>query len=235
MASSTFLQLTNRLLRQFNEVEMTESDWAGAKGIQAFAKDAVKMAIQEIAAENRAWENTVTNVVKLIDAGTRVFNIYNDDSYEDTPKHIDVESFACTIYPLDDYRQLKPIDINEWRLKYSRTDLNDADPVEGQIPEYIYRIDATTWGLSPLPGSQISLIYKKYNYFTNDMEATSSTTIPENYEYVIHLGAMHYFNMLLDNQEQANLVLPRFEKAMKNMRIHVTNDEIKMHDTRVRF
>ena len=45
---STFLDLTNQLLRRLNEVEIAQADFPSVRGVQATAKDAIKNAIAKI-------------------------------------------------------------------------------------------------------------------------------------------------------------------------------------------
>jgi len=49
--ANTYLEITNEVLRELNEVPLTTSTFANAKGIQAFVKDMVNKAIFDIANE----------------------------------------------------------------------------------------------------------------------------------------------------------------------------------------
>ena len=49
--AATFLQLTNELLRELNEVSLTSANFANAIGIQAHIKDAVNRAYLDIVNE----------------------------------------------------------------------------------------------------------------------------------------------------------------------------------------
>ncbi|KKL57466.1 hypothetical protein LCGC14_2235150, partial [marine sediment metagenome] len=46
--ASSYLELTNRVIRRFNEVELTAANFAAAVGFQAFIKDSVNDSIQDI-------------------------------------------------------------------------------------------------------------------------------------------------------------------------------------------
>jgi len=48
----TYLGLTNEILGELNEVQLTSSNFATAKGIQKFVKDAINRAYFDIANEN---------------------------------------------------------------------------------------------------------------------------------------------------------------------------------------
>lgn len=72
--SVTFLELTNRVLKAFNEVQLTNSTFAGADGFYADAKDSVNMAIVDLYTEedNRwpfAWDDKTFDTV----IGTQIY------------------------------------------------------------------------------------------------------------------------------------------------------------------
>ena len=46
--ATTFLTLTNDVLRELNEIELTSSTFASAKGIQSFVKDAVNKSLKDV-------------------------------------------------------------------------------------------------------------------------------------------------------------------------------------------
>ena len=50
--ATTFLTLTNDVLRELNEIELTSSTFASAKGIQSFVKDAVNKSLKDVSAES---------------------------------------------------------------------------------------------------------------------------------------------------------------------------------------
>ena len=52
---ATYLDLSNRVLRRLNEVEMTSSDFPTVRGVQALCKDAVKAAIANINQSEFEW------------------------------------------------------------------------------------------------------------------------------------------------------------------------------------
>ena len=52
---ATYLNLTNELLREFNEVVLTSSDFSSAIGIQQHAKDAINRAYLDIVNEEPSW------------------------------------------------------------------------------------------------------------------------------------------------------------------------------------
>jgi len=53
--ATTFLQLTNELLRELNEVALTSSTFANAIGVQQHAKDLINRAYLDIVTEEAKW------------------------------------------------------------------------------------------------------------------------------------------------------------------------------------
>ena len=49
--ATTFLTLTNDVLRELNEIELTSSTFASAKGIQSFVKDSINKSLKDVANE----------------------------------------------------------------------------------------------------------------------------------------------------------------------------------------
>ena len=52
---ATFLNLTNELLREMNEVELTSSNFGSAVGIQQHAKDSINRGYLDIVNEEPQW------------------------------------------------------------------------------------------------------------------------------------------------------------------------------------
>ena len=53
--SATYLQLTNELLHELNEVDLTAASFASARGIQKHIKECVNRAYLDIVNEEPQW------------------------------------------------------------------------------------------------------------------------------------------------------------------------------------
>ena len=53
--AATYLEITNELLRELNEVALTSSTFAGAIGVQQHIKDCVNRAYLDIVNEEPQW------------------------------------------------------------------------------------------------------------------------------------------------------------------------------------
>ena len=66
---STFLDLTNQLLRRLNEVEIAQADFPSVRGVQATAKDAIKNAIAKINQAEYEWPFNAVEHTQLLVVG----------------------------------------------------------------------------------------------------------------------------------------------------------------------
>ena len=58
--ATTYLQLSNELLRESNEVVLTSSNFSSALGVQQFAKDCVNRAYNDIVSSEPRWSFLAT-------------------------------------------------------------------------------------------------------------------------------------------------------------------------------
>jgi len=91
--ASSYLQLTNRVIRRFNEVELTAANFSAAVGFQSFVKDAVNDAVQDINETETEWP---FNVNTQTDTMTRGIAEY---ALQTGYRTIDWDSFF--LYPAD--------------------------------------------------------------------------------------------------------------------------------------
>jgi len=89
--ATTYLQLTNEILRESNEVVLTSSNFSSAIGIQQFAKDCVNRAYNDIVSSEPRWSFLATgesgetdpmygNVYVETTAGTRWYELKSSSS-----------------------------------------------------------------------------------------------------------------------------------------------------------
>ena len=75
---STFLDLTNRVLRRLNEVELTSGDFTSARGIQAAAKDGINSAVFDLNRQQFTWPfNAAEELTTLVIGQTEYSNPNN--------------------------------------------------------------------------------------------------------------------------------------------------------------
>ena len=80
---STFLNLTNELLRRLNEVQIDQSDFSAVKNVQALAKDAINSATREMLQDAQEWPFTLITYEHTLSAGTGTYSFPADYSKAD--------------------------------------------------------------------------------------------------------------------------------------------------------
>ena len=72
--ATSFLNLTNQLLRRLNEVEIAESEFSSCRGVQALAKDAIKNSIAKINSAEFEWPFNATLHTQTLTVGVEEYN-----------------------------------------------------------------------------------------------------------------------------------------------------------------
>lgn len=91
MAKSTYLQLTNKAIRRFNEVPLTSANFSTVTGFQSFVKDAIINAINDIHERELQWPFNVNTQTTSLTVGTSTYALPS------TMRSVDWDSFF--LYP----------------------------------------------------------------------------------------------------------------------------------------
>lgn len=209
---STWLELTNKLLRRVNDVEITQADFNSTRGVQAVAKDYIQDVCRQISTKRPNWPfNAVEHHQDLV-AGSEEyawpidfttaewgsFQIQEDDSLG------------------SEYKTLKAITRDEW-YKY----LRDKDYTSGDdgldIPVYCFPSHGNGWGVSPTPDAAYPIRYRYYKTPVDMTEYDDETTIPEKFDYVIMAGALYHMNLFKENLDGAAMMKDAFNEGLADM------------------
>lgn len=214
MPTNTFIKLTNRVLKAFNEVQLDSGNFLTATGFYQEAKDAVNQAIFDVyTREDTEWpfawaEATLTTV-----AGTKLYtkNInatsIDWDSFRirtDTPNNITAKSLGNLSYDV-------------YRSEFLARDDGATSETYGKPTSVVRRSDNNII-LTPVPDKAYTIVYEYFN-LPIELELEDDTPlIPEQFNQVIIDKALHYAYMFRDNSEQAAIAEDRFEKSIHKMR-----------------
>ena len=144
--ATTYLQLTNELLRELNEVVLTSSNFSSAIGIQGHAKDVINRAYNDIVMAEPQWAFLATgesgstdpfygNVYVETTAGTRWYELKeSSSSITSDYGSVDWDNFYLTTIGVSGAstpyvsKNLKFITTEEWKdhLRESEN-IDDAD------------------------------------------------------------------------------------------------------------
>ena len=234
--AQTYLQLVNRVLRRFNEVELTSSTFATATGFQKQVQDAINDAHNDIYAAELHWPF-------LYQAATPQVTTPGVQTYllPTTATQIDWNSFIInrddTQVPPVVSVKLQLIDYYEWLETYA--------PAEQQLlaanwskPIRVFQYpDKLNFGLSPPPGPGVvspnpavvyTISYGTWVRPTDLANATDTTILADRFARVIIDGAMYYGYMFRDNPDEASIALNKFSSGINKMRTELINRETYM-------
>lgn len=213
--SSTYLSLTNRLLRRLNEVVIDETDFSGARNVQALAKDSVNYSIREILSYVQEWPFTTTTTTQVLTAGTQEYDFPADLHVVDWDSFL-VQKDGTLSTPVN-AKKLDVISYDEYQDKRRETDEN-MNSTSYDVPEYIYRTQQTKFGVTPPPDQAYTIEYV-YNSFPSDLSAAGDTCIiPQRFDHVILEGAMVYMMRFRSNEQATQYHTAKFKEGLEFMR-----------------
>ncbi len=214
MPTNTFLKLTNRVLKAFNEVQLDSTNFPTATGFYQEAKDAVNQAIFDVyTREDAEWpfawaEATLSTVI-----GTNVYTKSADAT------SIDWDSFRIETDTLNDItaKPLGLLSYDVYRDEYWVRDDGATSSTYGK-PNVVVRRTDNNIILTPVPDKVYTITYEYFNLPVELEEPDDVPLIPEQFNQVIIDKALHYAYMFRDNSEQAAIAEDRFEKSIHKMR-----------------
>jgi hypothetical protein len=231
---TTFIDLTNRVLRRLNEVELTQSDFESARGIQAAAKDAINSAIFDFNAQQFEWPfNAAQELTQLVIGQTEYSNPVNAKTLEWNSFQIIGDGTYSS-----ENRALQYIDRDVWYKNYR--DQDDDNAVSGiNRPEFVFPSHGLGFGISPAPDKPYRL---EFRYFLHPVELNDANDTPTGasvYPTVLTPlfveGALYHLYLFKDNQEAAQLALANFQRSVADLKAQYINTYSEVRDTRINF
>lgn len=226
--ATSFLDLTNQLLRRLNEVELNDVEFTGCRGVQALAKDAIRNSISQINAAEYEWPFNSAEHTQTLAVGQEEY------SWPQYFKTVDWESFILAKNPLlgnstkkltfmsrDSYYNTKRID-----------DLEADNSVGLGPPTHMAPAHGNGYIISPTPDKPYVIQYRYYLNLADLSLSTDATRIPTPYDYVIIEGALSQMHLFRNNNEAASIALQLFQEGIKNMQGILINQYQTVTDTR---
>ena len=208
-----FLGLVNDINRRLNEVELTSSNFANAKGFYSTAKDAVNSAIRHINHEEFYWPWNHVEEEDTLTAGTTRYG------YPYDAKTIDMDSFRIK---RDDSLsigtvKLKNLNYKEYLDKYVDYEYNSSASMQ-KVPSFVVRAPSQEFLLVPTPDKAYELVYE---YYRNPVELElfdDVPSVPVEFKHIIVDGAMFYAYQFRSDTQAAQISQAKFETGIKYMR-----------------
>ena len=254
--ATTYLEITNEVLRELNEVPLTSSNFANAKGLQAFVKDTVNKAIFDIANEepqlpffsaglSGATDPFYGNVTVATTAGTRWYLLKSGSSSITTDyASIDWDDFYLTTINVSGEaapfvsQGLKFLNLADWKRYYR--DSENSDDASTQAygePKYVIKSpDNRKFGLSPIPDKVYNVHFYAFEKPTALSAHGDTVVLPEQYTNVITSRVRYYVWQFKESPQQAAFALDDYRRAMKSMKSNLLNPTPRtMRDDRTYF
>ena len=254
--SATYLQLTNELLHELNEVDLTAASFASARGIQKHIKECVNRAYLDIVNEEPQWPFLAVAASGTTDpyygnvnvetiAGTRWYALKSDaTSLTDSYGYIDWDNFFITTIGVDGEsspyvsKNLKYTTTEEWKDFYRASENNDdADSQNWGEPRRVIRSpDNLKFGLSPIPDKTYKIWFYAYVLPTELDAYSDQILLPNTYKSVLLARARYYVHQFKENYQAAAFAQEDYKRGLRLMKSNLMEPAPDyMKDDRKRF
>ena len=254
--ATTYIDITNEVLRELNEVPLTTSTFTSATGIQQFVKDSINKAIFDIANEepqlpffsagvSGATDPFYGNVTVPSVAGKRWYLLKSDSSSITTDyASVDWDDFyATTINVAGETapyvsKGLKFLNLADWKRYYRDSENeDDANSQNYGEPQFVIKSpDSRKFGLSPIPDKVYNIHFYAFTKPTELSAHGDTIALPDQYANVITARARYYVWQFKENAQLAALALEEYKRGLKLMRDYSGRPQtMVMNDDRVRY
>ena len=241
--ATTYLELTNEVLRELNEIPLTSANFTSAVGLQQFVKDSINKSIFDIAneepqlpflavGESGGTDPFYGNVTVASVAGTRWYELKaSSSSLKDDYASIDWDDFYLTTINVSGEtapfvsKGLGFLSLADWKRYYrdsENVDDADAQPY-GEPSRVIKSPDGRKFGLSPIPDKVYNIHFYAFDKPTKLSAHGDTVVFPEQYTNVITARARYYVWQFKESPQQAAFAMDDYKKAMRTMKSNLVN------------
>ena len=254
--ATTYLDLTNEVLRELNEIPLTAANFADATGFQKFVKDTVNKSIFDIANEepqlpffsagvSGATDPFYGNVTVPTVAGQRFYTLKSDSSSITTDyASIDWDDFYVTTINVSGEtapyvsKGLRFLTLDDWKRYYR--DSENEDDANSQTygePKFVIKSpDSRKFGLSPIPDKVYNVHFYAFVRPTALSAYDDTMVLPEQYSNIVTARMRYYVWQFKESPQQAAFALDDYKKGLKYMKSNLMNPTPKyMTDDRRYF
>lgn len=227
---TTFIDLTNTLLRRLNEVELADTDFVGARGVQALAKDAIRSSIAKVNSAEFEWPFNAAEHTQVLIPGTEEY------SWPDFFKSPEWNSFQIQKDAAlgTNTKALTFVERDYW-YRSLRSEDQDSGSTGRGLPQYVFPSHGNGYGVSPSPDKAYTIKFRYFITHSNLQNPTDETRVPTIYDHILIDGGLYHMYMFRDNTEAANVAMAQFMLGIKEMQTVLINKYQNVLDTRVNF
>lgn len=225
--ATTYLNLTNELLRRLNEVVIDQADFSSVRNVQALAKDAINSSIRKIIQSAQEWPFTLTTYNQTLTAGTGTYDFPSDMS------SVDWESFYIKQLSSKNNtpRKLDVISYTSYLESFRSSDDTGNSGSGISVPTRVYQTQEEKFGVTPVPDDAYVIEYKYWTFPSNLSAYDDTCVIPLRFDHVIIDGAMMYMMRFRSNEQSAAVHQNDFIEGIKMMRRVLVDDPMVMRST----
>lgn len=254
--ATTYLDLTNEVLRELNEIPLTSANFANATGLQKFVKDTVNKSIFDIANQepqlpffsagvSGATDPFYGNVTVETVAGQRWYTLKAGSSSITTDyASIDWDDFYVTTINVSGEsapyvsKGLRFLTLDDWKRYYRDSENeDDANTQNHGEPKFVIKSpDNRKFGLSPIPDKVYNIHFYAFVRPTALSAYDDTMVLPEQYSNIVTARMRYYVWQFKESPQQAAFALDDYKKGMKQMKSNLMNPAPKyMTDDRRYF
>ena len=254
--ATTYLDLTNEVLRELNELPLTSANFANATGFQKFVKDTVNKSIFDIANEepqlpffsagvSGSTDPFYGNVTVPTVAGQRFYTLKDGSSSITTDyASIDWDDFYVTTINVSGEtapyvsKGLRFLTLDDWKRYYRDSENeDDANSQNYGEPKFVIKSpDSRKFGLSPIPDKVYNIHFYAFVRPTVLSAYDDTMVLPEQYSNIVTARMRYYVWQFKESPQQAAFALDDYKKGMKSMKSNLMNPTPKyMTDDRRYF
>lgn len=254
--ATTYLDLSNEVLRELNEIPLTASNFATAIGFQQFVKDSVNKAIFDIANEepelpffsaglSGATDPFYGNTTVASVAGQRWYTLKSGSSSITTDfATVDWDDFFLTTVNVSGEtapfvsKGLNFLSLADWTRYYRDAENNDdADSQSYGEPMHVIKSpDNRKFGLSPIPDKVYNIHFYAFARPTALSAYSDEIVLPDQYKNVILARVRYYVWQFKESPQQAAFAMDDYKRGMRQMKSNLINPAPRdMTDDRTYF
>ena len=227
---TSFLDLTNALLRRLNEVEISQADFLNTRGVQSLAKDAVKSSISKINQMEFEWPFNASLHTQVLVAGQSEYGLPDDHKISDWDSFQIIQDNEVG----SEYGDLEYISRNDWYVNSRDSDFSSGSKGRG-VPHKVFPSHGLGYGVTPAPDKAYTLRFRYFLNYTSLVASTDTPRVPSAFDTTIVDGALYYMYMFKDNAESASATLQVFSEGVKALQSIYINHLDHISDRRVNF
>lgn len=222
---TTFLDITNEVLRRLNEVQLDSNEFTSARNVQALAKDAVNSSIREILQSAQEWYFTLETSTQTCVVGQGTYTFPADYSKADW------DTFYVQSLNGENEPNWLPLITYDEYVKYYKAKEETSGTGGYDVPTHVYMTQGQSFGLTPKPKSEYVIEYRYWKFPADLILPTDVLIIPDRFKHIVIDGAMMYMMQFRSNDQNYAFYRDKFDAGIRIMRRLVEDYPVRVNST----